>query len=489
MARNWFEVDRRGLADIAKRRGMQFIITEPIQNAWDEDTTEVEVRLEPVAGVPAVDLTVSDDSPDGFRDMADSYMMFRTSYKLANPEQRGRFNIGEKLLLAVATNARITSTKGSVIFDEKGRRAGRKRTDAGTVLQARLRMTRTELEEAVAFARTLIPPEGVRTTVNGEALQDRTPLRTGEQALDTEVQGEEGGFKYTNRKCEVRVYEPLIGEEPSLYEMGIPVDTIDCAWHVMVMQKVPLSIDRGSIRFGYATRVARYVAEMMAEDLTEEQARAGWVSNALEHMEDDQAVRTVVTQRFGEDTVVYDPSDPEANKKAMDAGYRVVHGGELTKLAWASVRRASALKPAGKVFTGHQVRTSPNGVPPMGRCDWTPAMESMAEYVGAMGEFLLGLPVQVLFYDEAMLEHVATYGDGVITFNLAKLGHAWCEEPDQRAVDELCIHEFSHHFAGDHLSEAFWRACCRLGAKLRTFDQAVTGWNTYQAWAPGKGLA
>lgn len=99
----WFEVDRSGLAEIARRRGMAFIVTEPIQNGWDEaGVTEVEVTLEPVPGAPRVDLTVRDDAPDGFRDMADSYMMFRSSYKLANPEQRGRFNVGEKLILARA---------------------------------------------------------------------------------------------------------------------------------------------------------------------------------------------------------------------------------------------------------------------------------------------------------------------------------------------------------------------------------------------------
>ena len=102
MGKQWFKVDTRGLAEIAKRRGVAFIVTEPIQNAWDERSSRVEVTLTPVPGVPLVDLRVADDSPDGFRDLADSYMMFRRSYKLANPEQRGRFNVGEKLLLSVA---------------------------------------------------------------------------------------------------------------------------------------------------------------------------------------------------------------------------------------------------------------------------------------------------------------------------------------------------------------------------------------------------
>ena len=41
MSNTWFQVDRKGLAEIARRRGMAFIITEPIQNAWDEDVKQV----------------------------------------------------------------------------------------------------------------------------------------------------------------------------------------------------------------------------------------------------------------------------------------------------------------------------------------------------------------------------------------------------------------------------------------------------------------
>ena len=67
----WFEVDHDGLAEIAKRRGMAFIVTEPIQNAWDEDVKEVHVTLTPVPGRSRSELVVRDDSQEGFRDMTD----------------------------------------------------------------------------------------------------------------------------------------------------------------------------------------------------------------------------------------------------------------------------------------------------------------------------------------------------------------------------------------------------------------------------------
>lgn len=41
----WFEVDKQGLAKLLERRGKQFILYELIQNAWDENTTRVDVTL------------------------------------------------------------------------------------------------------------------------------------------------------------------------------------------------------------------------------------------------------------------------------------------------------------------------------------------------------------------------------------------------------------------------------------------------------------
>lgn len=468
--RGWFEVDRRGLAEIAKRRGMAFIITEPIQNAWDENITRVDVTMDPVPGVPKVDLTVADDSPDGFRDLADSYSMFRTSYKLDNPEQRGRFNVGEKLLLAVADEARIMSTTGSVIFGEKGRTTGRKKTDAGSVLTARLRMTREEYEEAIAFAGLLIPPQGIRTSINGRVLPERTPEGEREESLDTEVAGPDGGFSYRYRKTTVRVYLTRPGEKPHLYEMGIPVDEIECPWHVEVMQKIPLSLDRSSVRYGYVDRVQRVAAEIMADRMTEEDARAGWASTALITMADDEAVRKIVKKRFGR-AVTYDPSAPESNKLAVDAGYALVHGGELTRLAWDSVRRAGALQPAGHLFPDGRVDSSPDGVPPIPRSKWTDEMKTVAEYAGRFAQHVVERAMTVAFFDDAGLSFSALCGHGLIAFNLGApdVGDA-VRELDQEKIDAILIHETAHVKVEDHLTHAYHRECCRIGARSRSLD-------------------
>jgi hypothetical protein len=45
--KNWFEVDKQGLAKILERKGKEFVLFELVQNAWDEPgVTKVNVTLE-----------------------------------------------------------------------------------------------------------------------------------------------------------------------------------------------------------------------------------------------------------------------------------------------------------------------------------------------------------------------------------------------------------------------------------------------------------
>ncbi|PYV24943.1 MAG: hypothetical protein DMG24_10120, partial [Acidobacteria bacterium] len=113
---SWVQVDLDGLRDKLKRRGIRFAIYEPIQNALDEDVTRVDVTLpRPERGWAT--LTVADDSPSGFRDLADAYVMFKRSYKQDDAAKRGVFKLGERLVLALCEEPSIETTSGSVRFD------------------------------------------------------------------------------------------------------------------------------------------------------------------------------------------------------------------------------------------------------------------------------------------------------------------------------------------------------------------------------------
>ena len=51
--------------------------------------------------------------------------------------------------------------------------------------------------------------------------------------------------------------------------------------------------------------------------------------------------------------------------------------------------------------------------------------------------------------------------------NIAHLGNDWFNHGIDEAVDELLIHEFGHHYCGNHLDAQYHEALCGLGARLK----------------------
>jgi hypothetical protein len=80
-----------------------------VSNAWDENVTKVEVTLTLPDKNGHCTLRVVDDSATGWANLQHSYTMFAESLKKVNSEKRGRFNAGEKDVLALAIDAKLTT--------------------------------------------------------------------------------------------------------------------------------------------------------------------------------------------------------------------------------------------------------------------------------------------------------------------------------------------------------------------------------------------
>jgi hypothetical protein len=468
--REWFVVDREGLAQTLSQRGPAFAVLELIQNAWDElDVTEVAVRLTPVPGRAAAVLEVEDDAAAGFADLSHAWTLWAPSAKKANVAQRGRWNVGEKLVLALCDQAEIVSTTGGVAFGADGRRPLRRRRARGSLFRATIRFTRADIEATAAVVRSLLPPAGIRTTFNGRPIEPRPVVHRFEAVLPTVIADEDGYLRPSRRKTVISLYEPLEGEEASLYELGIPVVATGDRWHLDVAQKVPLNSDRDNVTPGFLRELHTLVYNQTADRLTSDDVDAAWAREVLTDPRiTDHAVVRTVSLLFGDQAVAHDPSDPEANKLAVAGGYTVVHGGSLPGPAWRNVRRAGALRPAGQVTPSPKVRTDPEGRPPTPEEKWTPGMRRVAAYAETLAQELLGIPIRVEFQPLVTAYWSAAYGGRVLTFNLGRLGHRWFDEPDQETVDALLLHEFPHEECDDHLSDRYHQAICRLGARLRT---------------------
>jgi hypothetical protein len=472
MSRQWFDVDRAGLGKQAEQQSKGRLVGELVQNALDEaGVTQIAVTLAPVPGRPLAELTVEDDAPEGFRDLAHAYTLFAPSYKRNNPEQRGQFNLGEKMVLAVCESASISTTKGTVVFhpDEGRIEKPRQKRERGSVFQGRIRLTREEYPEVSDYLRSLLLPEGVVVTFNGDPLLPRKPIRTFEASLETLVADDQGVMRPRVRKAQVGLFEPLPGETPGLYEMGLPVVETDDRWHVNVGQKVALNRDRDNVRPAYLQAV-RVAVVNAAYDLltTEDEATQGWVKLAgADPRISDDAIKHLVRLRFGEKVAAPDPSDTEAMKRFQSQGGTIVVG--LSRGEWANVRRSGAVPPAGQVCpTPRPYSDDPNAkaVTVIPEEKWTAGINIIAAYARFLARELMGVSL-IVSVVHTTNNFAAAYGAGRLDFNLLRLGHAWFEQGATEDVDRLLIHEFGHQFSPDHLSEDYHEALCRLGAGMK----------------------
>jgi hypothetical protein len=474
--RDWFKIDRKGLAKLIERRGKAALVFELISNAFDADgTTRVEVTLTPEEGVPKVWLTVNDDAPDGFSDLSHSYTVFAESSRKAHAQKRGRFNLGEKLVLALCDEASIVTTTGGVMFDARGRHTMKAKRDHGSEFTGLARITRAELAEILTELRKVIPPANVTLVVNRETITARMPIALFEATLPTEIADEEGTLRRSRRKTWITVYEPLEGETPMLYEMGIPVVETGDKWHVEVGQKIPLNMDRDNVTPAFLREVRTLVVNNLHDRLTEADASATFVNEALADEDaSPEAVRKALDLKYGEKRAIWDPTDHEANMNLTAQGYTLIKGSQLTGAQWQNVKRHDTAKPAGQIAPTKSVLFGAGGkdtwVP---RDKWTAAMVSVVEYTKRVSQYLLDAPVTVDVLSDVTEPWGACFGDRGFVFNLGRLSHRFFNDcyPDARLLptvrlNALIIHELGHHIEPNHLSERYHEALCDLGARF-----------------------
>lgn len=462
---SWFDVDKDGLRKLIEQRPKSFAVAELFQNIVDTDATLAELSCTWSRGVAT--LTAEDDCPDGFKDLAHAYTMFAESEKKVDPTKRGRFNLGEKLVLALCTKATISSTTGTVVFDKDGRNEKAVKRAEGSKFTGTIKMTKAEHAEVCAFAKRLIVPDGIEVFFNGEHLPPRKPLHSFRETLYTEIADKHGVMQKAQRATTVDVYEPLAGHEPTLYEMGIPVCPAD-RFDINIGQKIPMNMLRDSVSDAWRRKLRVVVLNEMHELLSDDEMSSPWVQEATDdHRCAPTAVKAMVESRFGEDAVICDPSDREAEKLAQASGRQVIYGGALTKGQWRTVKANDLLKPAGQVMPSNK-HNDETMTPHTGKV--TDGMKRIAAYAAALFARLTGFePCAVTFSNDSRSARLASFSRGHkrLDFNVGRLGYRWFDkDQSDPAINSLLIHEFGHHYSGDHLSDEYHDALCDLGAKL-----------------------
>jgi hypothetical protein len=469
VTKSWLEIDREGLAKLMEGRPKSFILNELVSNAWDGATREVKITVAPASTRGYINIYVEDDNPEGFKNLSHAYTLFAESSKKGNAEQRGRFNLGEKLVLALAHKAWIETTTGAIEFSSDGRRPMHTKRDRGSLVMVEIKATRDETDDIVAAAFRLIPPPGIKTTVNGELIEARHPFTWFDAILPTVIGDDEGVLRRSERKTLVRVYEPRPGETAMIYELGIPVVETGDRFHVDVQQKVPLNQERDNVTPAFLRALRVAVLNSTHHLIKPAEATQSWVRDACSDARvTPDALKTIIHARFGENAVAYDPSDREANKISASEDRQIVHGGSLSAGEWSNVRSAGLLPPAGKVTP------SPKPYDPDGdtltlipRAQWTIGMERVATFAINIARELLDKKIIVQIAHEPEWPVQAVFGkSSALVFNKATLSPDFFDGGITEAVLDLLIHEFGHHWTIDHLSREYYDALTRLGARM-----------------------
>ena len=319
--------------------------------------------------------------------------------KRTDPAKRGRFNLGEKEIIAVALSAEIETTGTTVSFPAEG---GRTTAPNGRVRGTRVRVTMpwTEADaqelrqEAATLPAYRLPADGRRrrNPATHAALQD------------------------------------------------IMAETTLNAMH----------------------------AEMPGESFSE-----GWVRTAIEDERiEDKAVAAVKKNRYGENAVVWS-SDTDANMRAAEAGYQVIHPKAMSHTERKVLAEKAGLQSAKKEFGRVPETKTPEKANDIRR--------SFATWVRRIGR-ALNLRVKVRFVSAHGASFVAqctsSKSTPTVTFNTNLCPDAWLAERGPEQL-ELIIHELAHAVADTPMEHGpkWGDGCAAAGAMLA--DAITRGRMTY----------
>lgn len=452
--KEWFSVSTKGLKALQEGKPKTFILRELVQNCFDENISECNVSIAKEGR--KIRLTITDDSPEGFRDISHAYTLFADTYKRRDPEKRGKYNFGEKESFSVCEKIKLTTTKGRLIFDSDGRHNSRTKTTKGTTIAVEFTGSQEDMAEILRYARILLVPSGIRFTVNGEQIACRKPLKTTTAELSTEYE-QNGAFRKTVRKTELEIHEKA--DIAYLYEMGLPICIIDCQFSINVEQKVPLGMDRETVPQAYLQDVFAEVLNMTHELVEPEHASDMWVREATrDERASTEAVNSIIHKRFGEKACIANQFDPQSIDEALSHGYKVVSGSELSKEEWANIRKAELMKSTSELFGMNSV-SAPEVEP-------TDDMRRVAELTKKIAKKILGISINVRFVKHKQMV-TAQYDSSskTVTFNTAKLGSRFFAKPVSAPVLNLLLHEIAHH-GGSHTESGYHETLTKLGAEL-----------------------
>lgn len=435
----WFEIADEGWARVAASRPFERLVLEAVQNALDAGAANVTVELEADRAV------VEDDAAHGIADPRLVYTLFLTD-KASDPTQRGRMGRGLKELVASGERAVVESAGTRVEFDEQGRHVSESARDRGTRVEVFRAMSEAERDAAESAARLVIPPRGASVRVGGKVLRrPRTILALPSCELETVIV-ESGVERAAMRSTMISVHTPRRGEQPHLFEMGIPIAPWNVPWHCDVQQRVPLSQGRDLLpeRFVLAVK-ATLLEAMLHRQLGASDLRADWVQEVLGRW----PLRTAILDAYCSKVLPRGSvlgGSARANDRARQLGAHIVQAVAMSQGTYLALGRVletadDYVRRRSREFVGQDVEPDA-------------PQRAFAEAVRWLARRIAGSVVRVRFFardpsDAGLLEDATTDVEArLISFNV-KSALRW-EDPLDPATMGVVLHELAHLVTLEH---------------------------------------
>lgn len=435
-SKRWFEVDVQGMRELHGGRKPWHLTRELPSNVFDEDSaTKCELTLRQVGELQAY--LVCEDDAKGFRNVADAYTVLGHTYKRSEANKRGRFNLGEKEIIAVSTRAIIETVGRTIHFHGDGTRTdevnARKR---GTRIEVWLPWTEEQITKTLDHLKRIMPPKNISFIVNGDTIPYREPKKTFHAMLET-VLLDRGYMRPTHRVCEVELHTPQT-KRAMIYELGVPIQTINCPYDVNVLQKVPMNPNRDSVKDSYLEGVYAEVLNETINELPDTKASQTWVRQGIENYKvNPEVVKQVLTKRFGDKAVLWS-TNTKANERASESGFTIIDPKTLSGEERDKFVEYGDLKHSSDIFP-----TSYKDADPVQPDEH---MQKIAEYAKQLAKHLVNRDVTVDFFSMPESHLAACYGRsyGTLEFNVAVLGVDWFKQGICPETTQLIIHELGH---------------------------------------------
>lgn len=471
--RDWLEVSTTGFAQRQADRLPAHLIKEVIQNALDavdglpNGYVNVTIDVQKKGRKNFVRIHVLDNGP-GINDPQELRTLFSTG-KADSFLLRGRLGQGIKEVICLCHEADVrSSTYALRFFTEKDQRVcdvqSKLPNSNGTSIMFWMPWETKVIPDLEQYLRGLITPVKTKITVNGQEI----PHRKAEHRIDVELKTElfnEGKWVRRDRPGVLELVPPAFpGEEPKIYEMGIPVQEIDWTqpYHVNVLMRVPMNPRRDAVAAGYLKDLYRQVLPVLMPKMEQQELRDEWVSQAIEDAEPEMR-KDVVTAAFGTDAVRSVPTlgRHDFDSDAREIGYTPID----TRLLPRGLREATQEVMRTSRDVELERRSTVNLT-----FSLSPATDEfgpLKAFVAWLAEQLVGIPVDVRIAEELVIKGepaiAAWAGGGRLSLNKQHLNQ-W-RDPLSEGFLGILVHETAHEQASHH-GDDFRDEIQRMAGKL-----------------------